>query len=51
MKRPKLRLPHPTTDKDKAFMAFLLEGVRAKRQQATAEPVIMKKEKPSEQRK
>lgn len=45
MKRPKLNLPHPVTDQDKSFLAFLLEGIREKRRQATAGPVIVKKER------
>jgi hypothetical protein len=29
-------LPYPLTDQDKGFMEYLLAGVRAKREQATA---------------
>lgn len=34
MKRLQRQLPHPVTDQDKSFMAYLLAGVRAKREQA-----------------
>jgi len=45
MDQLKLNLPHPATDKDVGFMEYLLRGVREKREEATAGPVIVKKER------
>lgn len=35
MKKLQRKLPYPITEQDKAFMKYLLEGVRRKREEAT----------------